>query len=683
MSFNIHCIHQTATSFTLGTVTLAVCVACISDSHAQGTLAPVVVTAPVTAAPLTLHTDPKAARQPLPAQDGADFLARIPGFSQIRKGAASGDPVFRGLSGSRLGIVQDGQEIYGGCPMRMDPPTAYIHPESFDHVTLIKGPQSVLHGAGQSAGTVHFERLYQRPEHFTLQGSASATAAQTARHDQTLDVTIAHPQYYLRTTALHARAGHYKDGDGQPVHSRYERWNAHTALGWTPDATTRLEFSAGVGDGKAAAADSPMMDGSRYRRNSAALLLEKKQPTEGLAQLQARFFSTTVDHVMDNYSLRPAPPGRYMASNPDRHLHGARVTATIALPSNPWQLDIGAERQSNQHRGRASGPQASAQAARAAYHARMRSHNLRFEQTGLFGELRWQLPANRQMVSGVRIDRHQVLDQRSNAATRGASDRRILKSGFARYEQHFEQTGHSGYWYAGLGHSQRFPDFWERMKTDASGVDSAVVTVRPEKLTQLDIGVQYEGAHYDLNVSAFYGHISDYVLLYWPEGGAQANTLNVDTRIRGVEMQAQYRFNAHWSMQGSISHVWGENRTQHQPLAQQPPLQAQWGLDYAQEQWSAGIVWRGARGQKRWHQHHGGIASKDKGATPGFGILALHATWRAALGLSLSMGVDNLLDRTYAEHLSKTGGGPAGIWPRDQRIHEAGRTAWVKAQWVF
>ena len=66
-----------------------------------------------------------------------DMLKSIPGFSVIRKGGTDGDPVFRGMSGSRLGILLDGQEIHGGCGGRMDPPTAYIYPESYDRVTVL------------------------------------------------------------------------------------------------------------------------------------------------------------------------------------------------------------------------------------------------------------------------------------------------------------------------------------------------------------------------------------------------------------------------------------------------------------------------------------------------------------------------------------------------------------------
>ena len=49
--------------------------------HAHDTLHEVVVTAPPMAAPLTVITNPRAPRQPVPAHDGADYLKNIPGFA--------------------------------------------------------------------------------------------------------------------------------------------------------------------------------------------------------------------------------------------------------------------------------------------------------------------------------------------------------------------------------------------------------------------------------------------------------------------------------------------------------------------------------------------------------------------------------------------------------------------------
>ena len=87
-------------------------------------LDPVVTTTTPADSPLRVTADPKAPAQPAPAHDGADVLKNIPGFALIRKGGTDGDPVLRGLAGSRLGIQVDGECIYGGCGNRMDPPTA-------------------------------------------------------------------------------------------------------------------------------------------------------------------------------------------------------------------------------------------------------------------------------------------------------------------------------------------------------------------------------------------------------------------------------------------------------------------------------------------------------------------------------------------------------------------------------
>ena len=43
----------------------------------------------------------------------------------------------------------------------------------------------------------------------------------------------------------------------------------------------------------------------------------------------------------------------------------------------------------------------------------------------------------------------------------------------------------------------------------------------------------------------------------------------------------------------------------------------------------------------------------------------------------VSVGIDNLLDRDYAEHLSRSGAMVAGF-EQTTRVHEAGRTLWLK-----
>jgi iron complex outermembrane receptor protein len=225
----------------------------------------VVVTAPSTSSPLVVETDPKAPRQPIPAHDGADYLKTIPGFTVVRKGGTDGDPVLRGMAGSRLGILLDGQQILGGCGGRMDPPTAYVFPAAYDRITVLKGPETVQYAAGTSAGTVLFERNMTRAAQPAVAMSGSFTAGAFGRHDEMVDVRAAIPSFYLQGSATRSHTDDYRDGSGLAVHSFYTRWSGNAAFGWTPNSDTRLELSIAKSNGQAAYADRSV-DRSEERR---------------------------------------------------------------------------------------------------------------------------------------------------------------------------------------------------------------------------------------------------------------------------------------------------------------------------------------------------------------------------------------------------------------------------------
>lgn len=638
-------------------------------------LSPVVVTAPAADEPLVVRTDPKAPRQPVPAHDGADFLKSIPGFSVIRKGGTDGDPVLRGFSGSRLGILLDGQEIYGGCGGRMDPPTAYVYPESYDRVTVLKGPQSVRYGAGQSAGVALFERDVKRMESFGWKANGSLTVGSFGRNDQMADVLIGGPLGYVRAGGTRAQADDYEDGDGNSVHSEYLRWSSHAAIGWTPDDKTRVELSGGVSDGEAAYADRGM-DGKKFKREHVSLMFERKRMGGLVDEIEGRVYYNYIDHVMDNYSLRDVPAGKkYMVSNPDRYTMGARLSATLRLAPD-WKLVFGGDAKDDRHRSRMSGPRNSAGEASAAYRSMDRSDNMHFEQRGLFAESTWSPTEVDRVVGGLRVDWHEVKDKRaaSKSSTAGQTDRRTLTSGFLRYERDF---GTGSTWYAGLGHSERFPDFWERMKGSPSGGNSAFLSTKPEKLNQLDIGTSWRSGDFALSASAFYSRVDDYILIDWNRN----RTRNVDAAVMGGELDASWQFHPAWQGVASLAYVYGKNRTDGTPLAQQPPLEARLGLNYAQGPYSAGVLWRLVASQNRYDEGMGGIAGKDLGSTGGFGVLSLNAGWRPNKTVLLTAGVDNVLNKTYAEHLSRAGVDiPGNVSFVDQRINEPGRVFWLKAQ---
>lgn len=616
----------------------------------------VVVTAARMSEPLTVVTNPKAPRQPLPAHDGADYLKTIPGFSVIRKGGTDGDPVFRGMAGSRLNILLDGEQILGGCGGRMDPPTAYVFPEAYDRITVLKGPQTVIYGPGNSAGTVLFERDVKRFAQPGWKFTGSAMFGSFGRNDQVADVRAGTPDFYAQGTATRSDANDYQDGSGRTVHSRYTRWSANAALGWTPDDDTRLELSAARSDGEAAYADRSM-DGSQFARENAGLKFEKRRISPLVDKVEAQAYYNYIDHVMDNFSLR-TPPGMRMLNNPDRETTGGRVAATLRFGESTEAI-VGADTQRNVHTVRSS-------------LSAPRAEDMNFRQVGVFGEVRHSADERNRIVGGLRADRSHAEDRRVGRTTSGQSDDDTLLSGFGRYER--DLSGAPATFYAGVGRVERAPDYWERNKGTGA---ASTFRIKPEQTTQLDTGLLYHGGRVSGSVSAFYGKVKDFILV---QGGALAsNARNVDATTWGAEAGVSHALTRAWRADGSVAYVRGNNDTDGRPLAQMTPPDLRLGLNYDDKVWSFGTLLRVAAQQDRVDPNQGNIAGQDIGRTPGFAVFSLNGGWRPKKGVLLSGGVDNVFDKTYAEHISRAGAMVSG-YTQTTRVNEPGRSVWLKIQ---
>ncbi|MCF6435075.1 TonB-dependent copper receptor [Pseudoalteromonas sp. MMG022] len=646
-----------------------------------------VVIAPMQS-PMLIVTDPKQPRQPLPAQDGADLLSSITGFSLIKKAAASGDPIFRGMAGSRLNIITDGGLTLGGCGSRMDPPSAYITPQAYDTLTVIKGPQSVKYGSGNSAATIIFERNQERLQAQQTTGFVNATLASAKRRTINTDIKAGTPDYYVRISGNVARADDYHDGDNTRVHSAYQRWNLDTELAYTPTDDNIISVSLGRSDGEVAYADR-MMDGSLFKRTHAGLYSKWLLAINGINHVEAKWYYNEVDHIMDNYSLRPFTPNMMMkapsASNPDRRSVGGKIMFD-ASPTTNQVFVFGVDYQQDHHRNRSTRDQFNHPVEHLP-----RLTDAKFDKVGLFAEHEYTLSASEQIVSGLRYDRWHAKDYRqeisimSNRQPNPTSNMKRtddLLSGFTRYERHYD-THH---YFIGFGHAQRFPDYWELFGGNRASVQSlSAFDTDVEKTNQLDLGTQYTHKKWHGTISMFYNRIDDFILIdnAFGQGPMQRRvTRNIEAETFGAEAEASYNITKQWRASTSINYVRGSNLTDGIALAQQPPLQVRFTLDYQTDNWRLGMLWRVVSAQHRVALAQGNIAGQDIGPSRGFGVLAFNALYQPSPDVSVSMGVDNALDQTYSEHLSKSGAAVSGYSQID-RINEAGTTLWANLNWYF
>lgn len=649
--------------------------------HAEHTsLAPVVVTGEAMDEPVTVHADPKAPRQPIPTHDGADYLKTIPGFSVTRKGGSDGDPQFRGMSGSRLGILVDGENLLGGCNSRMDAPTAYIYPELYDALTVIKGPQTVVHGPGMSAATILFERKVERFDEPGARLHTSALAASADRFDMLADVQAGNKLGYLQLTGSDSRANDYRDGNGDKVHSEYHRYSGNLALGLTPDENTKAELSATRSDGEAAYADRGM-DGSKFLRDSLNLRLERRKISPLVEEVSLHAFQNSVDHVMDDQTLRT--PGMMGYSNPKRETAGGRIATTLNLGEDA-HLTLGSDTQDNAHKARSARPGQPYSAWR---------DDANFNQLGLFAEGDYLLGEHDRLIAGYRADRWEVTDERAMISTgmmsmvmnptANQTRNDTLHSGFLRLEHDLHDQPAT--LYAGIGRVERFPDYWEMIARQGDGSVSAFGT-RNEVTDQLDLGALYKDDKLEGGLSLFYSKIDDYILIDYTRMGVRGGAArNIDATSYGAELTSAYALTEQWKIDGALSWTWGSNDTDHAPLAQLPPLEGRLGLTWTRDQWTTGALLRAVDDQDRYDAGRGTIVGQDFAPGGGFSVFSVNAAWNMDEHTQLSAGIDNAFDKTYAEFVSRAGGnGMGGAIPgyeQTSRVNEPGRTVWARMQW--
>ncbi len=328
------------------------------------------------------------------------------------------------------------------------------------------------------------------------------------------------------------------------------------------------------------------------------------------------------------------------------------------------------------------------------YTLKPRVKDAEFKNVGVFGELHQHLAEGSRAILGLRADSWQATDYRTTVdmmgmvanPTKNQTRKETLPSGFARYEQ---DASAASTVYVGVGRTTRAPDYWELFSFESATTASSFNT-KPEKTTQLDMGLNYHEGALSASVSAFYNKITDFILIQsgYPKPTMMNPTAtatiarNVNATTYGTEAGMAYQLAESWKLDGSLAYVHGNNDTDGTALAQIPPLEARLGLNYDDKVWSFGGLWRAVAAQKRVAVNQGNIAGRDIAASGGFSVFSVNGGWRANKAVQVTAGVDNVFNKTYAEHISRAGAMVSGF-TQTTRVNELGRNVWVKANFDF
>ena len=198
--------------------------------------------------------------------------------------------------------------------------------------------------------------------------------------------------------------------------------------------------------------------------------------------------------------------------------------------------------------------------------------------------------------------------------------------------------------------------------------------IDPEQHHQVDLGVLKQGGSHSLSATLFYDDVSDYILRDYAPDQAQIYR-NIDAELYGLEVEGTWRLRPGLDLTAALAYVHATNTTDDRPIAQTPPLGGKVQLDYYSGRWTHGARVRFADSQDRTDPE----SPLYVGETAGWGVFDFYGSYAMNETFSLRWGIDNLFDKTYAEHASRS-----NLMDLEAvRVNEPGRVAWLKLTAAF
>jgi iron complex outermembrane receptor protein len=629
----------------------------------------------------------------MPAVDIGEALGWKAGLWRLRKGGIANEVVLRGLQSRDLNVLIDGQRVYGACPNHMDPAAFHVDFAEVDRVEVGKGPFDVKN-QGALGGTVNV--VTRRPER-----GWHATPTLAAGSFGLVNPSLTLGRGGERISALagysERRGDPFEDGGGRrftelanyrPEHQGDRAFSIGTAWGrvvWQPAPGHQVDVAYTRQDSGAVLYPYLMMDALWDDTDRVNLRYEAAGLGARRASVRVQGYFTQVDHWMtdERRTSSLAKPRDYsMGTRADTRTAGAKAEAvfgglTVGLEGYQRIWDA-----TNEMAGSGYAPQAMIP-------------GVTVRVGGAFAEYTRALGLGVALSAGGRLDaaRSEADPARANTAlyqayqgTSALTRDDTLPAGKVRLAWRRGAWEISG----GVGHAARVPEATERylalrrMGTDWVGNPGLV----PSRNTALDAAVGFTRAGFRLDLGLYASRVADYVTVYDQARRATApgvmNSMarsfaNVDATLKGLELG--------WSVpvvfgrvfvSGDLSYVRGDQDGDASrgiaagPVAEMPPLRGRVSARYDDGRFFGSVEGVFAADQDRVD------ASLNEARTPGWGVMNASAGVRQGR-LRLTLGVANVFDRLYTDHLS---------YQRDPfrsgvRVPEPGRSLFANASFRF
>ena len=616
-----------------------------------------------------------AAVQASPVSDGGELLQSLTGVSAIRMGGRALDPVIRGQKETQLNILLDGGYIHGGCPNRMDPPTAYTSVDSYDRVTVIKGNRTVVYGGGGSGGTVLFERdwpmIDEKGYSADISGSYRGNGEQWALG---ADLAMGNDDGYIRFITHEGESENYTDGAGHEVSSKYDSQSNAVLAGIRLGENTTLQASFEKSDEEDVLFPGALMDSPYADAENTRIKLIHQFTQGALRELKIEAYQSDVIHLMEN-SMMSSPS----SSDTD----GMRIVLDAHAADIDWTLGVDMQ---NNERTAVAYMKSNGMAAFTQW------PGVEIKQAGVFVEGEKALGQDDVLKAGFRYDRVDASASNVNdtfgmttpatqyLAVNGTSETDSDENNLGGFASWTHRLNNQYTFETTLSRSVRTADATERYVAKTSGATPWIGNpqLSPEKHHQIEAVFASKEERLNWSVTGWFNHVDDYILRH--KSGGTERYDNVNARLYGLEAEIAYHLSDALTVGSSLAWLQGQNRDDDQDLSRISPLELKTTLDYQKQQWKAGLEWRLVAQQNNVCLSSDiNCGGQDVRQTPGYGLVNLHGEYAAKNGFTVAMGVDNLFDKDYTMHESRD----YVLDAAPVQVTEPGQNIWLRVSASF
>ncbi len=603
----------------------------------------------------------------------AYLLKRVPGANLNFNGSLAGIAQYRGLFGPRVNVLVDGTSFGNACPNNMDAPLHYLPRTQLEDLEVIRGIAPVSSGIETIGGTVIANPVRlsfangDAPEfHGNINGGGQSVDDGYAVNGL---FGVANAQHRAQLGVSREEGDDREFGDGRIRPSAYARDAYDLDYGYRTGAH---EFDAGYRRNETGETGTPALPMDDIYSDADMGRVGYTGSVNGV-EVGARAWYTDIAHRMSNYDMRRVPLGRERHVDATAETLGAKAHAGVAAGGG--HLEIGGDML------RVGNDSTMFSPTNAVFFAD-NFQDVRRDAYSVYGEWARPLAERTELELGLRYT-HVAME----AGRVDASVARMAQGGLRTLRDRFNQASRDRDedlvdWAAvvthaldeawrvelGVARKSRAPSYqerylWSPLEANAGLADGNLyvgnLALDPEIAHQVELGLTWENARAHVTPRAFYHRIDDYIqgtpatdrtVILVATANGDATPLqfsNVDAELYGLDAEWGLRLADRWHLDGVVSWVRGERRDIDDDLFRIAPLNTVVDLSYRTERWSL-------TGEGVLYAAQDAVSSTNgETSSAGYGVLNLYGQYDfVAQGLTVTAGIENLLDKTYRPHLN-------------------------------